>query len=55
MTLIDALLEDLPDCRIIDVRLGLHWTAVVAEAGGERRCGLSAGMLPVMNTGQSRM
>lgn len=40
MKLLEALLRDLPEGRIIDVRIGLRWTAVVVEVGGELRCGL---------------
>jgi uncharacterized protein (DUF4213/DUF364 family) len=36
------ILETLPEGRVADVRMGLHWTAVVAEVGGERRCGLAS-------------
>lgn len=42
MTVLDDLLEDLPDGEVIDVRIGLHWTAVVVETSGERRCGLAS-------------
>ena len=42
MTLIDDLLADIPDGEITEVRSGLHLTAVVAEVGGVRRCGLAA-------------
>ncbi len=42
MTLIDSLLTDLPDGRVEDVTIGLHWTAAVIEVAGERRCGLAS-------------
>ena len=42
MNLIKDLLENLPDGEVIDVRVGLHWTAVVLEQGGVRRCGLAS-------------
>ena len=42
MRLIDDLLDTLPNGRICDVRIGLHWTAVVAEVDGIRRCGLAS-------------
>lgn len=40
--LIDALLASLPDAPVLDVRIGLYWTAVVVELTGRRRCGLAA-------------
>lgn len=46
MRLIEALLEGLPEGRILYVHLGLHWTAVVTETDSKRRCGISASMLP---------
>ncbi len=42
MGLLDDLLATLPDGKVADVRIGLHWTAVVAEVGGQRRCGLAS-------------
>ena len=42
MKLLDHLLAALPDGEIIDVRIGLHWTAVVVESGGAIRCGLAS-------------
>lgn len=42
MGLISDLLVDLPSGDIVEVRIGLRWTAVVAEVEGERRCGLSS-------------
>jgi uncharacterized protein (DUF4213/DUF364 family) len=40
--LLDNLLNNLPEGNIVQVLIGLHWTAVVAEIGGERRCGLAS-------------
>ena len=40
MELLPALLEDLPTGEIRDVRIGLHWTAVVTDVQGTLRCGL---------------
>jgi uncharacterized protein (DUF4213/DUF364 family) len=40
--LLDRLLPTLPDGNLLTVQVGLHWTAVVVEAGGETRCGLAA-------------
>jgi uncharacterized protein (DUF4213/DUF364 family) len=42
MTIYQDLLNSLPDGGIVDVRIGLHWTAVTVEIGGQRRCGLSS-------------
>ncbi|GAB4482280.1 MAG: DUF364 domain-containing protein [Anaerolineae bacterium] len=42
MSLLDDLIETLPDSAVRDVRIGLHWTAVVAETVGGLRCGLCA-------------
>jgi uncharacterized protein (DUF4213/DUF364 family) len=46
MKLIEALLEELPAARVLDIRLGQHWIAVVAEIQGLRKCGLAASVLP---------
>lgn len=40
--LLDDLLAELPDGEVIDVCIGLRWTAVVIETDGQRRCGLAA-------------
>lgn len=40
--LIDALLASTPDGPVLDVRIGLSWTAVVVDVAGQRRCGLAA-------------
>ena len=40
--LITDLLRDLPTGEIVDVCIGLHWTAVVADVEGVRRCGLAS-------------
>ena len=42
MELLEKLLSNLPDGDVVDVRIGLHWTAVVAEVEGIQRCGLSS-------------
>ncbi|MFM8320076.1 MAG: Rossmann-like domain-containing protein [Chloroflexota bacterium] len=42
MQLLYEILETLPDGEVLDVRIGPHWTAVVAEVSGVRRCGLAA-------------
>jgi uncharacterized protein len=36
------LLDELPDFRVMDVCVGVHWTAVVAEVAGVLRCGLAS-------------
>jgi uncharacterized protein (DUF4213/DUF364 family) len=42
VNLFDDLLQDLPTGEIEDAFIGLHWTAVVVNTAGERRCGLSS-------------
>ncbi len=42
MGLITKLLSNLPEGDVVDVRIGLHWTAVVMEVDGKQRCGLSS-------------
>jgi uncharacterized protein (DUF4213/DUF364 family) len=42
MELLDELLDVCSEGKLIQVRIGLHWTAVVAEVGGELRCGLAS-------------
>jgi hypothetical protein len=42
MSLIDELLATLPDGLVWDIRVGAFWTAVVAEVGGQSRCGLAS-------------
>jgi len=37
-----AVLDTLPDGEVEQVCLGLHWTAVVLEVDGDRRCGLAS-------------
>ncbi len=37
-----AVLNTLPDGKVEQVCIGLHWTAVVLEVKGERRCGLAS-------------
>lgn len=39
---IDDLLATLPDAPVQTVLIGSHWTAVVAEIEGHRRCGLAS-------------
>jgi uncharacterized protein (DUF4213/DUF364 family) len=49
MNLLDALLATLPAGKILDVRVGAFWTAVVAEVNGVARCGLAATLHNVAN------
>jgi uncharacterized protein (DUF4213/DUF364 family) len=42
MSLWDDLLTALPDGEVLQVRIGLHWTAVVVDLEGEQRCGLAS-------------
>lgn len=40
--MIQRILDTLPDGKVIDARVGLHWTAVVVDVDGETRCGLAS-------------
>lgn len=42
MQILEALLTDLPDGKVIDVSIGLFWTAVLVEVEGRLSCGLAA-------------
>ena len=42
MQIIQDLIQGLADHKILDVRIGLHWTAVVVEKNGSLKCGLSS-------------
>jgi uncharacterized protein len=42
MPILDQILDSLPSGQVKDVRIGLHWTAVVVETAGETRCGLAS-------------
>ena len=37
-----AVLDTLPDGEVEQVCIGLHWSAVVLEVNGERRCGIAS-------------
>jgi hypothetical protein len=52
MNLIDDLLAVIPDSRTESVTIGLHWTAVVVDAAGERRCGLASTLTGVRPHGE---
>ena len=43
-TLLDELLATLPEGTVRDVRVGVFWTAVVAEVEGSTRCGLASNL-----------
>ncbi len=42
MELIQMLLNSISDGRVVDIRIGLHWTAVAVDVGGVIRCGLAS-------------
>jgi len=42
MSLTNDLLNTLPEGRVVEIRIGTHWTVVVVEESGERRCGLAS-------------
>lgn len=42
MSLLDSLLKGLPNGEVLEVCIGLHWTAVVVQLHGQRRCGLAS-------------
>lgn len=44
--ILNALLNTSLNGNIIQVLIGLHWTAVVVEVKGERRCGLASTLSP---------
>lgn len=41
-TLLNRIQDTLDQGEIVDVLIGLHWTAVVADVAGARRCGLAS-------------
>ena len=42
MKILERILADLPPGKIVEVRVGLHWTVVVAEVVGTIQCGLGS-------------
>jgi uncharacterized protein (DUF4213/DUF364 family) len=42
MSLLHEIAAGLPDSSVETICVGLHWTAVVVELDGERRCGLAS-------------
>lgn len=45
MAIFDRLLSTLPDGKVLGVSIGIHWTAVVVEVDGKRRCGLASTLI----------
>jgi uncharacterized protein (DUF4213/DUF364 family) len=45
MSLLHEIAAGLPDASVETICVGLHWTAVVVELDGERRCGLASNPL----------
>jgi len=41
MKFLDDLMTTLPSGRVVDVNIGLHWTAVLVDVSGQLRCGLA--------------
>lgn len=39
---LDQIIDALDEGRVVDVVIGIHWTAVVVEVDGEQRCGLAS-------------
>jgi len=42
MDILQALLPLVPDGKVLQVEIGLHWTAVLAEVDGREACGLAS-------------
>lgn len=42
MNIFEPILQTLPQATVQSVQIGLFWTAVVVENGGQQRCGLAA-------------
>lgn len=42
--LLESIISELPEGKISQVCIGIHWTAVVAEVAGETRCGLASSL-----------
>lgn len=42
MGLTEDILKTLPEGKVVEVRIGTHWTVVVVEVLGEVRCGLAS-------------
>lgn len=42
MKILEKILADLPQGKVIEVRVGLHWTVVVVDVNGSLQCGLGS-------------
>jgi uncharacterized protein (DUF4213/DUF364 family) len=42
MKIIDELLTNIPEGKVLDISVGIHWTAVLMEVNGAVQCGLSS-------------
>jgi uncharacterized protein len=42
LTIATEILSTLRPGRLVEARIGVHWTAVVAEVDGQKRCGLAS-------------
>jgi len=45
MSLTEDIIKSLPDGRVVEVRIGTHWTAVVVEIAGQLSCGLASTLM----------
>ena len=45
MGLYEDIIAGLPIGEVVDVRIGLHWTAVVVQKSGEYHCGLASTLI----------
>lgn len=51
-TLNSKILNSLPDGKVVQVSIGLHWTAVVLDVAGELRCGLASAFTSSLSHGE---
>lgn len=42
MKIIDEIITGLPEGKIVDIRVGQHWSGVLVEVDGQKRCGLAS-------------
>ena len=42
MKIIEDVISTLEDAKVVDVRIGLHWTAVIVDINGKQSCGLAS-------------
>ncbi|MCA9936959.1 MAG: hypothetical protein KC415_23650 [Anaerolineales bacterium] len=52
MKLINELLTVVPDGDTVSVTIGMHWTAVVLDVTGKRRCGLASTLMGSLPHGE---